>query len=134
MTHGADNYLHEQWSGVQCWAATDPFQGYPITVNSGAEKTGVDFGLERGTRISGRVFDGNNGEVLPGMTVKILTAQGVPVAEVLSDGQGRYRTLPLPAGTYAAVASNHADGPATTKGKTVVATECGYVTADLIMR
>jgi hypothetical protein len=134
MTHGADNYLHEQWSGLQCWSAPDPSLGYPVAVDGGMIEAGVDFRLERGIRVAGTVSDAGTGLAREGATVRILSAQGTVVAEAVSDEKGRYRTLPLPAGAYTAVASAESGGLRTTSSTTAVAVGCGIARADLVLR
>jgi len=134
MTHGFDNYLHEQWSGVQCWAAADPALGYPVAVNGGVEKAGVDFSLERGARVSGVVFAAVTGKAVPGVTVRILSEQGTSVTEAVSDGEGHYRTLPLPVGVYTAGVFTRDGGLSVTSAPIVVTQDCGVVKADLVLR
>jgi hypothetical protein len=134
MTHGGRDYLHEQWSGVQCWAAPDPTLGYPVVVSRGRIAAGVDFDLERGARVSGEVIDSDNGQAVVGATVRILSEGGDVIAEVLSDGEGRYRTLPLPVGVYTAVGSARSDGLTVTSSPVAVAVGCGPARADLVVR
>jgi hypothetical protein len=134
MTHGASNYVHEQWSGLQCWAAPDPTLGYPISVSKGMIKEGVDFNLERGARLSGDVIDATTGRAAVGATVRIFSEAGAVVAEVLSDGSGHYRTLPLPAGVYTAVGETGSDGLKVTSSPVTVIVGCGIATADLVVR
>jgi hypothetical protein len=133
MTHGADNYLHEQWSGLQCWSAPDPSLGFPVAVDGGMIKAGVDFRLERGIRVAGTVSDADTGLAIAGAMVRILSAQGKVVAEAVSDEQGRYRTLPLPAGEYTAVGSVEGSESKVTSSVTAVTAVCGIARADVVL-
>ncbi len=100
MTHGTGDYLHEQWSGVQCWATSDADQGQLVTVTGSAETSGVDFLLESGERLTGAVIDPVTGQGMRGAKVLILSPTGDPITEVMTDAEGRYRTLALPNGSY----------------------------------
>lgn len=70
-----------------------------LTVSLGAVKSGVDFRLSQGGRISGFVTrDGIN--PLPGVAVAAFDSNGVARDQQVSDLNGRFTTVNLTTGTY----------------------------------
>jgi hypothetical protein len=70
----------------------------PVAVTLGATKSGIDFALDPGGRISGSVKDANN-LPLANVTVKISSSTG-PGDETLTDAFGNFISSGLATGTY----------------------------------
>jgi hypothetical protein len=98
-------YINELYDNVPCPSFCQVNTGTPFTVVLGALTTGVDFALDQGGRISGRVTSG--GSPLNDVFVRILNAAGSQVAGATTDISGNYVTPNgLPAGVYYARTSN----------------------------
>jgi len=79
----------------------------PIDVTVGVTKTGVDFALSPGGRVSGTLTDAATGLPLANVTVRIQTPSGSSLAFGRTNGAGVYTTTTgLPPGTYYARTSN----------------------------
>lgn len=88
----------------QCWQGHDrpallAAQSYgTITLGSGEERSGIDFALNDGARIAGRVRHPLN--VAADATVEIYDADGALVTQASTNEYGDYASTGLAAGTY----------------------------------
>jgi hypothetical protein len=69
-------------------------------VTADVETAGVDFELELGGRISGRVMSGRTGDAMKRVAVHARSLIGDVEIEVVTDAEGEYRTPALPPGVY----------------------------------
>jgi hypothetical protein len=101
-------HIPEIWDDVPCFGyLCDIGQASPITVSLGATTSGIDFALEKGARVAGRVTDASTAAGLPDVYVDIYSENGRYVAYGYADGAGSYTTLPgLPASRVYARTSN----------------------------
>ncbi len=101
-TDDDSDYLGELYDDVACvWGACTVTSGLPIPVTAAATTSGIDFALQAGGRISGRITDASTGAPLQSVRVEIYDALGASVAYAYSDVAGGYVSEPgLPAGSY----------------------------------
>jgi 5-hydroxyisourate hydrolase-like protein (transthyretin family) len=100
-TTNGKGYVNEAWDNVPC-PSCSATSGTPIIVTAGATRTGVDFALAVGGRISGNVRDVATGKGLATISVEIYDASGARITSAITaPGEvGTYTTGALPAGTY----------------------------------
>ena len=60
----------------------------------------IDFALDSGGRISGKVTNAATGAALSGAGVEFFNASGVDVGWTFADSQGNYTSAGLPTGSY----------------------------------
>ncbi len=103
-------YLDELYNDIGCAGGScSVTSGTPISVTAGTTRTGIDFGLARGGRISGAVTNVSTGTPLANVRVDIAAANGSWVAYGVTDSSGSYTTAAgLNPGTYFARTSNQA--------------------------
>ena len=94
-----DGFLPGTYTAV-AWTFFDLAQSRQIDIAAGAETAGVDFALVRGGWISGSVRRAATGEPLADVSIDVRNGSGESVGRAYADGDGRYRTSALPAGTY----------------------------------
>lgn len=90
------NYLHEFYEDAESWA-----QGTPVTVTAPGLTGGIDAELAKGAQILGHVIQANTGLPLP--EVFVCAEQQAPGEYQqcdLTDTDGNYTLMGLPAGTY----------------------------------
>ena len=106
-TSNSFGYIDELYNGIACpWACTVT-SGTPIAVTSGGTATGIDFALNRGGRISGRLTDATTGDPLPDVRIWLYDSAGSYFGSAYGGGSGEYITAGgLPAGTYHARTDN----------------------------
>lgn len=96
-----DDLLGEVWGGEHCHLGErgcDLSTGRPITVRVGSDTPGIDFALERGATIEGRVTHALTGEPLQ---VHILVSDDQrQVRNHETNADGRYSISKLPPGEY----------------------------------
>lgn len=94
------HYIDELYNNIVCTAGVcNETSGtlVPLTVGS---QTQVDFALDTGAMISGRISD-NSGDPLPGSLIDLYDASGNHLNYEVPDGNGNYSTLVgLSAGNY----------------------------------
>jgi hypothetical protein len=100
VTANAPQHVAELFDGMACSSACDPRIGTPVTVRADAETTGVDFTLEHGGWIAGRVTGGDSGGALWNATVRVYNATGDVVSSGYSDETGHYAVFGLGSGSY----------------------------------
>ena len=103
-------HLDELYGGRFCYRFglrlyCDRTSGDPVTVATDQATTRIDFGLARGSLITGRVIDAASGEALVGQRINIYDDQGRWASSTVADDSGSYASRGLPAGTYLALAS-----------------------------
>jgi hypothetical protein len=88
-------------SNIACPGMCDVTTGTPIILGPArGGATVIDFSLNPGATISGKVRDFMQGGPMEGITVNIFDDQGVFVSSTVSDSQGSYKSKGLNAGTY----------------------------------
>jgi hypothetical protein len=70
-----------------------------LTLTGSAVRSGIDFALERGGRINGRIAAASEGTALSGVTVAAYNESGTLRGTTVSDSSGTYSIL-LPPGSY----------------------------------
>ena len=101
-TYNSSGYVDELYNDIPCASCTVT-NGTPITVTLGETRSGIDFALALGGRISGTVTDtaSPTPNPLPGVSVSVHDSQGRNVASGRTDGAGHYTSDGgLPAGSY----------------------------------
>ena len=94
-------YINQQWQNHACPQADCVVTaGTPVVVTANATTSGIDFALSLGARISGKVTDASNSQVLTNVAVGVFTSTGVNLGNVNTDLSGNYTTSGLPPGTY----------------------------------
>lgn len=100
---GSDGLLGEVWQEHACAQPCDPRTGTPINV-AGADVEALDFTLDAGARLAGRVTDAN-GTPIVGATVLVFDPQtGNSVSQGTTDVQGDYLTEVFLPGTVQVLA------------------------------
>lgn len=92
-------YTDQVYRDTTCIGCSVRIAGTPFVITGGATTEGIDFSLSRGGRIRGTVTDAA-GIRLSGMTVVLVAASGRVVAQAVSDNNGEYASIGLPAGIY----------------------------------
>ncbi|HEX8414350.1 MAG TPA: carboxypeptidase-like regulatory domain-containing protein, partial [Sphingomicrobium sp.] len=102
--------------------------GAPV-VAADQSLTGLNLNIARGAAVSGRVFAGATGQLLPGAVVTLIAADGGRSFTATVNADGLYQLTGLPMGTYSLRAE--AEGRArTTLGGVVIATNQDSLTRD----
>jgi hypothetical protein len=100
-------YLDQLYSGLSCALSCRPSSGTPINVTAGSSTNNINFGLQKGGTISGKVTDAVSHGPIPNVFVNIYDPSGNLVTNGESDGAGNYVTFDgLPSGKYFAQSSN----------------------------
>lgn len=99
-------YLDELYDDIKCPGATcDPTAGAAVAVVADETTKDIDFSLEPGGRISGKVTHGTGG--LGSVRVAVYDSTGTCVGRGLTNGEGEYTTTALQPGTYYLKSTNH---------------------------
>lgn len=103
-----DGYFDEVYDNFPCAPIyCDPTLGTPIRVEAGTTTEGINFALEPGGRISGRVMDAVTGDPIGGEPLDIHNADGSFIGRIETDANGSYITpWGLPNGNYYVVTRN----------------------------
>jgi hypothetical protein len=100
-------YLDQLYNGISCALGCSAKSGTPISVTAGTTVTNINFALQKGGTISGKVTDANTSAPVPNVFVDIYDGSGSFITNGVSNGAGNYTTFDgLPAGTYYALTSN----------------------------
>jgi 5-hydroxyisourate hydrolase-like protein (transthyretin family) len=102
---GDAGYLDEGYDNIPCDnRCSIPLGVTAVPVTLGEDTSGIDFALERGAVITGRVTDGNSGQPLPNVVVEAITTTRDPFWSNfgITDESGVYRIQALGTGTYRA--------------------------------
>ena len=103
QTHSptASGFIDEAYGGVSCWwGRCDRRSGTPVAVKAPATTAGIDFALQSGARISGRVTNAVTGAGVPGVSVQFTPAAGGDDSATTTDANGRYISTGLLGGAY----------------------------------
>jgi hypothetical protein len=107
LTSNNLGYVNELYDDVYCpGGSCFVTSGTPIVVTVGATRSGVDFVLAQGGRISGTVTDAGTALPLSGQSVHVYDAAGNHVAWLTTDASGVYTSPGLPSASYHVKTSN----------------------------
>jgi hypothetical protein len=103
-------YVGQLHSGIAC-SSCSVVTGTPIALVAGTTKTGIDFAMSLGGRVTGTITDSSSSAVPPpgveGVTVSIYDAiTSTFIRSGTSTASGTFSVVGLPAGTYTARTSN----------------------------
>ncbi|HEY3383078.1 MAG TPA: carboxypeptidase regulatory-like domain-containing protein [Vicinamibacterales bacterium] len=98
-----DTHINEVYNNLPAW--TPITSGTPIVVAGTATTTGIDFALDAGGRIAGRITDAANGNGLS-VGVTAYDPSGRWMAGIGTDPAGYYTLSGLPAGNYHVITNN----------------------------
>ena len=99
MTLNGLGYFNEVYDNVRCQGCDPSEVGTPIPILLGTPKTGINFALELGGRITGTVTN-SNGQPLANVEINVFDSTGEQVDELGTDASGSYATGSLASGTY----------------------------------
>jgi hypothetical protein len=101
-------YINQLFSGIQCpFSTCTPTSGTPIPLSSGATVSNINFGLQKGGTITGKVSNAANSQPLSSVSVRIYDATGKLVTSGTTNSLGIYvSSAGLPSGNYFARTSN----------------------------
>jgi hypothetical protein len=107
-TSNSLGYLDELYDNIACpFGSCTVTSGTAISVTLGVTKTGINFGLAPGGRISGTVTDAGTSSPLAGVYVYVYDSGGSQVTSGNTNSSGVYTSSRgLPSGTYYARTSN----------------------------
>ena len=103
------DYINQLYGGFSCWPSCTPASGTAVEVVIGTERSGVDFTLQRGGKISGRVSNQATGAAVNFANVRAFmkvpqdgTLTGSTFVQVStgSGANGNYTLLTVPPGEY----------------------------------
>lgn len=104
-------FVDEVFDDVICLSCDVTTAGTRLDVTEGVSRANVDFRLETGGAISGRVTAAPGASGLAGINVQVFDSGGTLVMAATTDGFGNYATAPgLPSGQYFARTSNTFQG------------------------
>lgn len=87
------HYIDELFDGIMCTAGVcDETLGTPVPLTVSSE-TQVDFALDIGAMISGRMTNKNSGDPVPGSLIDLYDASGNHLNYEVPDANGNYSTL-----------------------------------------
>ena len=91
------DYVDQASGGVACLPFDCPETlGEPIIVSSETVVENIDFALDPGSFVSGRITSLGTGQALDGVIVWIYDEMGIPITGAFSDASGNYRTTAAP--------------------------------------
>ena len=94
-------YSPEIYGFGRCSASCEARLGVPVTLYSGATRTGIDFYVVKNVPISGRVTDSASGTPMASVTINVFGPVGDLAWSGSTDGAGGYLTpLLIPASYY----------------------------------
>lgn len=102
-TSNDQGYVNEIYDGCRHHREC---QGAPIAVTAGATTSGIDFALDEGGRVAGRVSNAA-GESLVGVGIGLRRSGGEAAGSSNSDASGAWEVDGLSPGTYFAVSQNN---------------------------
>ena len=103
------DFIDEVFDGVPCDHGCPAAGATPVIVSAYETTGNINFTLDRGGRITGKVAEAITGRRLSGVDVDIYDAQGVHAAQARSGTEGTYVSPGLRAGTYFVRASGGGD-------------------------
>jgi hypothetical protein len=109
-TWNTQGYVNELYDNVPCIQCGDLIGATPVVLAAASVRSGIDFDLDRGGRISGTVTEAGTGIPVADARVSVLDARGSYVGTGYADAAGFYETSEgLPAGSYF-VRTNNSSG------------------------
>ncbi len=103
----SQGYISELYDDVNCAAGCTATLGAPVPVLEGVSTPGINFGLDKGGRVTGLVTSNATGAIISNAPVTVLTTTGTTVATGTSDATGRYVTVAgIVPGNYIVRAAN----------------------------
>jgi acetyltransferase-like isoleucine patch superfamily enzyme len=110
-TDNSSGYFNELYQDITCNTWCDVTAGTPISVVAGADVTGIDFALDKGSTISGTVTDALTSSGIADVGVYFYDAEGNWAAEAYTDTDGDFTTRQgLSAGSYFVVTDSSWSG------------------------
>lgn len=109
-TRNYDRYVDELYNNIPCTEARcNPLIGTPVAVTKGLDTPGIDFVLDLGGSISGKIYDAQTNSPLGEAYVNIYDAAGNTVSYGYADASGYYRAdyIGLSTGTYFATSYSY---------------------------
>jgi hypothetical protein len=98
------NLINEVFDNIQCGScegfSEEQTAGTPVAVAEGQTVSGIDFALDTGAGISGKVTAQESGENLPGVLMFFADQNGESFAQAQVDANGEYIIQGLPPGSY----------------------------------
>lgn len=108
LTSSDTIYIDELYDNISCEPYCDPKDGSPVIVISGQTTTGINFTLDKGSRIAGFGTDEDTGLEILGYDVDIYDQNGNYITYAYSDSVGYYITTDLlNTGTYFVLTSEY---------------------------
>jgi hypothetical protein len=105
-TSNVRRFVDQLYDGIPC-VTCDVTTGTPVMVTEGSRTSNINFRLDAGGTISGKVTVAAPSANLFGMAVQIFDSEGTLVTTTSTDGSGNYSTAAgLPTGEYYARTSN----------------------------
>lgn len=99
-------YMGEAYDNVPCAFCNPTSFGAAVPVTTGTTITDINFALDKGGSISGKVTDAATSQPLLSVEVDVYNSAGIAMTYGYTDSTGNYNTsVGLPTGTYTAVAS-----------------------------
>ena len=109
-TSNSAGYIDEIYDNVVCVAcsnATTASTGTPVAVVSGATTTGINIGLDRGSRVTGTISDATTGLPISGVFAQVVNSAGTQVTSGTTNSSGMFTSSAgLQPGTYFVRTSN----------------------------
>ena len=93
-------YVGQAYDGLECAAWCEATQGSEVRVSLGQVVTGVDFSLNRGGAITGKVTTSDSGDALAFAYVEVYDEEGLVVDGHTANSEGEYKISGLPSGRY----------------------------------
>jgi hypothetical protein len=109
VTSAPSGYIHQMWRSLQCGEQCRLADATPIRVATSQTVGGIDFGLQRGGAISGRVTDAVTGNAVAGALVVAESPGAVPRGRQ-TDATGTFLIPDLRPGTYSIIAPSVPQG------------------------
>jgi 5-hydroxyisourate hydrolase-like protein (transthyretin family) len=101
-------YLDELYDNIPCPDFCDPTTGTPISVTTGSDTGNIDFALDHGGAIAGKVIDGDTGQPISGVFIDVFDTAGNWVSFGYTDSAGNYTTYSdLATGNYFVMANDY---------------------------
>ncbi len=99
--YSAYPYYEQVYPGVECigWGC-DVTKGQPVAVKLGQLTSGIDFTLQRGGEISGKITASDTGDALSHIKVEAYDNQGQLLQTGSANSKGEYKVTGLPTGQY----------------------------------
>ena len=104
-TNGTHAYANELYDNMP-WGVTSS-TGTPVVVTLGSVTANIDFGLNAGGFIAGRITEAATGNPVSGVVLSVFNGSGQNVGYGQTDASGNYVSSGLAAGTYYVRTNNY---------------------------